>query len=318
MAREFLRGDELRDLVAEQFGTARRLLDVRRLAGGSRKGVYRLRLDDGTSAVLYRWTDDEDYWPAPPVVPGDPFVNASGPALFAASHAALTAAGVRVPRLITTDGAVALLEDAGGTTLETLLERDPAAAAAPLAALGDAVRRMHTTFGPRYGKLEEIDHTAAQRPAQDVILDRALVHLDAAAARDDRMAAAREPIAAHARRLHGAVRPRHEFALIHAELGPDHVLVTADGEPVLIDIEGVSYFDVEWEHAFLQLRFGAAYPALGPVACDPARLAFYRYAQVLALVEGPLRIATTDFPQRRWMLDLADLNITKACREAAA
>jgi hypothetical protein len=33
------------------------------LAGGSKKGVYRLTLDDGVTAVLYMWSEAENYWP---------------------------------------------------------------------------------------------------------------------------------------------------------------------------------------------------------------------------------------------------------------
>jgi hypothetical protein len=40
---------------------------------------------------------------------------------------------------------------------------------------------------------------------------------------------------------------------------PDHVLIDAQGAPVLIDIEGLMFFDAEWEHAFLRLRFGRHY-----------------------------------------------------------
>jgi hypothetical protein len=54
------------------------------------------------------------------------------------------------------------------------------------------------------------------------------------------------------------------------------------------------------------------YPLLDPVPLDPDRLALYRYAQVLSLIEGPLRIADTDFPDRQWMLDLAEHHIGEA------
>jgi hypothetical protein len=90
------------------------------------------------------------------------------------------------------------------------------------------------------------------------------------------------------------------------------VLVGPAGEPVMIDFEGVTYFDVEWEHAWLRMRFADDYPRLGPVPLDADRLELYRYAQVLSLIEGPLRIADTDFPDRQWMLDLAEWNIGKA------
>ncbi|MEH0929751.1 phosphotransferase family protein [Micromonospora sp. CPCC 205558] len=321
MTRTFLQSDELHDLVAEQFGSNSRLTGLDRLTGGSKKGVYRLGLDDQTTVILYVWAAGENYWPPSPTVPDDPFTDASGAELFAANHAALAAAGVRIPRLIMLDrdgryldADIALLEDAGTLRLEALMERDPAAATAPLSTLGDALRRMHTTFSPHYGKLAAITRGEASqtRRTEDIIADRALGHLDVSAARDPRLADAHHRIAAHVHHLHGRVAPRQAYALVHGELGPDHVLVTPAGEPVMIDYEGLAYFDVEWDHAWLQMRFGEAYPALHPVDLDPDRLEFYRYAQVLSLIEGPLRIADTDFPDRQWMLDLAEWNITKA------
>ncbi|MFF5232821.1 phosphotransferase family protein [Dactylosporangium sp. NPDC000521] len=319
MMREFLRVEELRGLVAARFGSDRRLVALDRVTGGSKKGVYRLRLDDGLTVILYVWAAGENYWPpSPTAVPDDPFTDASGAALFAAAHAALTGAGVRVPHLLVLDQScdhldadLALIEDVGAVRLETLLRDDRAAAAAPLEALGDALRRMHTTASPWYGRL--LGRTeSGQRPAEDVIVDRALAHLDAATALDGRLASHRDRIAAHVLALRDAIGPRQSYRLIHGELGPDHVFVTPAGEAVVIDIEGLTFFDVEWEHAFLRLRFGDDYPALRPVDLDPRRLRLYDYAQTLSLVEGPLRIAATDFPGRDFMLDLAERNIAKA------
>ncbi|MGC5285042.1 phosphotransferase family protein [Micromonospora sp. DT231] len=307
--------------MADQLGSARRLTTLDRLAGGSKKGVYRLRLDDQTTVILYVWAADENFWPASPTVPDDPFTDASGADLFAINHAALTAAGVRVPRLLMLDRGgrylpsdIALVEDVGEVTLEALMARDPVAAAAPLSTLGDSLRRMHTTLGSHFGKLAAISRgeAAQARCAEDVVADRALGHLDAVATRDARLADAHDRVVAHVRHLRGAVSARQVYGLVHGELGPDHVFVTPANEPALIDIEGLTYFDVEWEHAWLRLRFGDAYPALRPVDLDPHRLEFYRYAQVLSLIEGPLRIAETDFPNRQWMLDLAEWNIAKA------
>jgi aminoglycoside phosphotransferase (APT) family kinase protein len=321
MTRVFLRPDDVRDLVSDQLGADRRLAGLDRLTGGSKKGVYRLRLDDQTAVILYVWASSENYWPPSPSVRDDPFTDASGADLFAVNHAALMDAGVRTPRLLMLDRAgryleadLALVEDVGAVTLEVLMERDPVAAAKPLATLGDALRRLHTTLGPHYGKLAAIacGEAPQARRTEDIIMDRALGHLDTAAGRDARLAAAHERIADHLHHLRCAVTARQQYGLVHGELGPDHVLVTPSGEPALIDIEGLVYFDVEWEHAWLQMRFGDAYSALQPVGLDPDRLDLYRYAQTLSLIEGPLRIADTDFPNRQWMRDLAEWNITKA------
>jgi aminoglycoside phosphotransferase (APT) family kinase protein len=321
MTRAFLQPDDLRDLVTDHFGADRGLTALDRLTGGSKKGVYRLGLDDGTTAIVYVWAAGENYWPPSPTVPDDPFTDASGAELFATNHAALDAAGVRIPRLFLLDrnghyldADIAVVEDAGALLLEALMQRDPATAAAPLSTLGDAVCRMHTTFSPQYGKLAAIARGEASqtRRAEDIIVDRALGHLDAAATRDARLADVHDQVAGHVRHLRSAVTARAAYGLVHGELGPDHVLVTPAGEAIMIDFEGLAYFDVEWDHAWLQMRFGEAYPALRPVDLDPLRLEFYRYAQVLSLIEGPLRIADTDFPNRQWMLDLAEWNIAKA------
>ncbi len=310
--RAFLSVDDVTSLVAEQFGADRRAVRLDRLTGGTKKGVYRLRLDDGASAIIYVWAADENYWPASETVPDDPFTDASGAELFAANQTLLAAAGIRVPELFLIDcgrrhldADLVLAEDVGSETLETRMERDHS----PLEVLGASLRRMHTTRGPEWGRPGTGTQT---RPPHDMILDRALKHLSDAAARDARLAGAQSKIEDHLRTLHGHVPERREFVLVHGELGPDHVLMSAAGEPVMIDIEGLTYFDAEWEHAFLQLRFGEAYGELGPVNLDPHRLEFYRFAQVIGLIEGPLRIAGTDFPERRWMLDLAEWNITKA------
>lgn len=249
-------------------------------------------------------------------MPDDPFTDASGLELFEVNHAALVATGVRVPELLLMDRAtgIALVEDAGARFLEGLMTDDPAAAEEPLARLGAGLRRMHTTFGPSYGKLATIARGEASqvRRPEDVIFERALLHLDAVAALDQRIAAARHSIADHLAGLRASVTARQKYGLVHGELGPDHVLVTPAGEPVMIDFEGLAYFDVEWDHAWIRMRFEDAYPRLDPVELDADRLEFYRYAQVLSLIEGPLRISRTDFPNRDWMLDLAEWNVAKA------
>ncbi len=143
------------------FGPGRRLAAVRRLRGGSKKGVYRLSLDDGRSVIGYVWAAAENYWPAPrgPAADQEPFGEASGADLFEA---------------------------------------------------------------------------------------------------------------------------------------------------------GLMFFDVEWEHVFLRLRFGEHYRSLREDGLDEERLRFYRLAMHLSLIAGPLRLLDGDFPDRDPMLRIAEYNIGKA------
>jgi hypothetical protein len=94
----------LAGLVRSAFGAGTRLEQVTRLRGGSKKGVYRVILDGGSTAIVYSWDPREDYWSAASGDgttagrdDGDPFSHATGLDLFRAAHDRLTGLGVRAP-----------------------------------------------------------------------------------------------------------------------------------------------------------------------------------------------------------------------------
>ncbi|WP_405834415.1 phosphotransferase family protein [Streptomyces sp. NBC_01176] len=305
------------------LGGGRRLAAVERIAGGSKKGVYRLVMDDATTAIAYLWDDAENYWPA---AEGDddltdPFSPGLGLDLFEAAHARLDALGIRVPaiRLVDRNGAhcpadLAIVEDLPGESLEELLARDRRAAAPVMARLAESLEAMRGYRAPAYGKVAVVDGGGTSRGAscEGLVLARALRDLAEAASRDRRIADARERLEERLLDLAAAVRPRTEYAVVHGELGPDHVLVDADGNPVAIDIEGLMYFDVEWEHVFLRIRLHDAYRPLGVDGLDEDRLALYMLAQRLSLTAGPLRLLDGDFPDRASMAGIAEYNLKKA------
>ncbi|WP_326813205.1 phosphotransferase [Streptomyces scopuliridis] len=315
--------EQLAGAARAALGGGRRLEVVERVAGGSKKGVYRLVMDDATTAIAYVWDDAENYWPS---TEGDgdltdPFSPGLGLDLFEAAHARLDALGVRVPaiRLVDRDDAhgsadLAIVEDLPGENLEKLLARDPSAAAPVMARLGDALETMRRHRAPTYGKVAVVDGGGTSRgtSCEGVVLDRALRDLAEAASRDPRIAGARDRLEERLLGLAAAVRPRAEYAVVHGELGPDHVLVDTDGNPVAIDIEGSMYFDVEWEHVFLRIRLHDAYRPLNVDGLDEDRLALYMLAQRLSLTAGPLRLLDGDFPDRASMAGIAEYNLNKA------
>ena len=141
--RRFADIEAMRPVARAVFGGDRALLGVERLAGGSKKGAYRLTMDDGGTVLVYVWDDSEDYWqgvlPAGADDPADPFAHASGLALFEAAARRLASAGVRCPEILLADRSrslypadIAVVEDVAGGSLEALLETDPVAAERPL------------------------------------------------------------------------------------------------------------------------------------------------------------------------------------------
>ncbi|MBO0916766.1 phosphotransferase [Streptomyces laculatispora] len=291
--------------------------------------MYRLVMDDATTAIAYLWDDTENFWPA---AEGDddltdPFSPGLGLDLFQAAHARLDGLGVRVPaiRLLDRDGAychadLAIVEDLPGESLEELLARDPGAAAVVMIRLAESLEAMRGHRSPTYGKVAVVDGGGTSRgtSCEGVVLDRALRDLAEAASRDPRIMGVRGRLEERLLGLAAAVRPRTEYAVVHGELGPDHVLVDADGNPVVIDIEGLMYFDVEWEHVFLRIRLRDAYQPLDVDGLDQDRLALYMLAQRLSLTAGPLRLLDGDFPDRAFMAGIAEYNLKQALKLAHA
>jgi aminoglycoside phosphotransferase (APT) family kinase protein len=317
-----------RDLLAgaarEALGGGRRLEAVERLAGGTRKGVYRLTMDDATTAIAYLWEESENYWPA---VEGDddladPFSPGVGLDLFEAAHARLDSLGLRVPTVHLVDrdrthypADLAIVEDFPGEDLMDLLARDPRAAEPTMARLAEALQAMRHHRAPSYGKVALIDQggTSWGTSCEGAVLEFALRNLAEAASRDQRIAGARDRLEERLQELAAAVRPRTEYAVVHGELGLDHVLVDGDGNPVLIDIEDLMYFDVEWEHVFVRIRHDDRdYRRLAVSGLDEDRLALYMLAQRLSLTAGPLRLLDGDFPRRAFMQGIAEHNLKEA------
>ncbi|WP_030042885.1 phosphotransferase family protein [Streptomyces resistomycificus] len=305
---------DLAPLARAATGPRRTLAGVDRLRGGSKKGVYRLTFDDDSTSVAYVWSADEDYWDAGPSDPRDPFSHGTGLDLLTAAHDRLAAAGVRTPRLLYADATHTVVEDVTGGSLEETLERDPVAGRAALERLADLLATLHAQEGPAFGKVALVDNggVSSARSCEQRVTEGALGDIAATAVRDERIAAARDDLESAVRKLSAAVRPRGRHTLVHGELGPDHVLLDGGGAPVLIDVEGLMYLDVEWEHVFLELRFHEAYDLLRTPGLDEDRLRLYRLAMRLSLVAGPLRLLDGDYPDPGPMRAIAEHNLRRA------
>ncbi|MGI5457728.1 phosphotransferase [Streptomyces sp. CA-249302] len=310
--RKHLTRDDLAPLA--RAATGRTLAAVTRLRGGTKKGVYRLVHDDDSTAVAYVWSADEDFWDAGPSDLRDPFSHGTGFDLFTAAYDRLTAAGVRTPRLLYAGDGQVVVEDMAGGSLEEALRRDPVAARGSLELLAAQLGQLHAHHGPTFGKAALVDNggTPTAGSCEQRVTEGALRDIDEIVVRDARAAAARDQLADAVRALAAVVQPRSRYSLIHGELGPDHVLLTPDGQPALIDIEGLLYFDVEWEHVFLRIRFHEHYEALRTPDLDEDRIRLYRLAMHLSLAAGPLRLLDGDFPDRGFMREIAEHNLAQA------
>lgn len=146
---------DLAPLTRAALGPGRTLTGVERLRGGTKKGVYRLTLDDDSTAVAYVWSAGEDYWDQPDPDPRDVFSHGTGLDLFTAAHDRLAASGVRTPRLLYADAThthlpadAAVVEDVVGGSLEDALARDPGEAPRLMDRMADLLATLHSHTGP--------------------------------------------------------------------------------------------------------------------------------------------------------------------------
>src|ERR1700722_17075633 len=323
MAPRTVTAEDLAAATRAAMGSDRKIKGVTRLAGGSAKGVYRLTMDDRTTVIAYLWEASENYWPEAPNENdvADPFSPGNGIDLFAAARSRLASLGLRVPEIYLLDrdrasycADIAILEDFPGDDLLARWERDPVAAEPTLARLREGLAAVRAYPGPGPGKVSFIEGGGTPRSptSEEAVLARGLRCL-AEAERDHRIVANRERLKDRLHELAATVRPRAEYSVVHGELGLDHVLVDADGNPVIIDIEDLMYFDVEWEHAHMQVRLGRDWArTVGVDDLDGDRLALYLLAQRLFLVAGPMRLLDGDFPDRAFMRSIIEHNLSEA------
>jgi hypothetical protein len=316
--------EDLTAATRAALGSDRKLKGVTRLAGGTTKGVYRLTVDDDTTVIVYLWEDSENYWPQAPNENdvADPFSSGNSIDLFVTARSQLASLGLRVPEIYLLDrdrayypADIAILEDFPGEDLLAFWERDPVAAEPTLSRLREGLAVMRDYRGRAPGKVSFVDAGGTPRwsTSEEAVLALGLRCVAEAMEQDRRIADNSERLKDRLGELAVAVRPRAEYSVVHGELGLDHVLVDADGSPVIIDIEDLMYFDVEWEHAHMQVRLGRDWArTVGVDDLDEARLALYMLSQRLFLVAGPMRLLDSDFPDRAFMRSIIEHNLNEA------
>lgn len=158
VSRTAVTSGQLAGVARAALGGQRSITDVVRLRDGSKKGVYRLTLDDDSTVIVYIWDAAENYWPSSQAEHADdqtnPFSHASGLELFLAAQARLDTLGVRTPLLHLADSSgglfpanIAVVEDVAGESLETLLHRSPPRAQVAMARLAGALDVMQSHRG---------------------------------------------------------------------------------------------------------------------------------------------------------------------------
>jgi len=98
-----------------------------------------------------------------------------------------------------------------------------------------------------------------------------------------------------------------EFSLIHGELTPPHVFILDNGDIGIIDIEGIKYFDTEYDWVVISSACGGVFPL--PRSLDLNKLEFYGLCMKVGYISIAADYLAHVDSNDNWFKNLRERNI---------
>ncbi|WP_046233103.1 phosphotransferase [Paenibacillus algorifonticola] len=297
--------------MGKVFGIDYVVANVSKMHGGAQKVVYKIDCTNRFSCILYVWDLTMNFFQEE--IANEAITDRSyGSDLFEMNNRYLREHGIQTPALYDLNKErsrynfdYALVEYVNGHKAEVYFHHSDTTVQDRLfERVGHMLTGMHANERHSYGKPNQVgNHSGSCHLLQ---LENAKVQLSYASNHIESIKKNECRLLEKLHELESRIKPRSRYGFIHGELGPDHILVTDQLEPYLIDIEGAEFFDIEHEHSFLELRFGEFYRYLKNDNLDHNRMLFYRFHHHIALTSGGLKLLHRGFPDQLFAKGLAD------------
>lgn len=292
-----IKKEELQTLIQTVFEKDYEITAITRLLGGAQKGVYKVDCSNLFSCVLYIWDDSLSYFDASEI---KEIFTSNSAILFERNYELLKTHGISVPKLYDIDRSkttfpfeYALVEYIDGSDLESLLYNEKVDCILMLRDLRDNLKKVHSIKNPEVGDLRGYqDSTFCCEDYVKQSLECSLAYLFE---HYEPIKELKEQLVKVSCMLYESIEKRKEYSFIHWELGPNHVMVDRFNKIYLIDIEGMKFFDIEYEYSFLQLRFGKYYLDVASLSVDPNRMKYYKFYHHISCIEGGCYLINQDY-----------------------
>ena len=307
------------------FGGGYRPEEAVPLRGGAQKEVHRIRCSNGFRFVLYNWDVERNYFREElEREEQDSPISGFGGEAFRAASVFLNSLQIRTPELYHFEpagaivgAAFAFVEFIEGREASDFFAAEPQLQDRIFEPLAEMVNTMHRQERTFWGRLQESPPPALSAGCHKPMLPALHRELDYLA---KGMPAIHQHAGEFARvmdDLAAAIEVRPQYGFIHAELGPNHVLVDKQLRPYLIDLDGALYFDPEYEHSFLEFRFANYGRYFANSRLDPVRMAFYKLNHHLSYTAGAHRLLQRGYPDAEEVKGIMDYNRDQALRMLA-
>jgi len=252
--------------------------NIDEIRGGISKQVYKITTQT-ESFILYVWLRPYDGTLTENQTKGMEYLFPDGFKYFLHNIKLLSDIGVRVPHIISAghyddgDFDYAIVECFKGQSLDDYMRND-----GDVGALADRITAVMNKMAVKkrdyYGS--PIETKPNNISAAQLIFNFYAEELNIASKFDNKVNAIQSKILRLMQsKMSEIVETKaQEFSLVHGELTPPHIFILDNGEIGLIDIEGVKYFDSEYDWTVMDFMYAGKIPL--PDNINKQKLDFYK------------------------------------------
>lgn len=310
---------KLGDWTERIFGTGYHPEEANQMHGGAQKAVYTVRCSNGFRFVLYVWDVRMNYFREElEQKKAAEAMSGYGGEPFRTVNEFMEKLQVRTPKLYhfesgatTGDADFAFVEYVEGREASDFFQADAKLQDRIFEPLADMLNRLHRQTRTYWGKLQE-PLTQSASGCHLPMLAQARRELAYLAENVPVFRNHHDRFVEVIQGLAGKIQPRPAYGFIHAELGPNHVLVDRELRPWFIDIEGALFFDPEYEHSFMEFRFDNYDRYLRTGGLDPDRMAFYKLYHHISYSDAAHRLLQRGFPDAETVKEIMEFNTQSA------
>mgnify|MGYP001590682092 CR=1 FL=1 len=300
-----IKADYLQNIIREKLNLNYNILQVIRIYGGAQKVTYKIECDLNFCCILYIWDKSMNYFYKERKE--NIIFESNGSDLFELNNRFLVQNGIRTPRMYYIDRSeknylfdFALVEFIEGGDIEKYFDADEDTQYKIFTDLNKNIKKMHSIKSKFYGNFKA--QKSYQGRSVKLLLNKSLEDIRYSSKFHEGIFKNKLILIQKIQGLYNNIKPRNDYVFIHGEVGPNHVFVDEYLNTYLIDIESAMFFDIEYEHSFLELRFGEYYKYLTADNLDLDRLRFYKLHLYISCFSGALHLKQKGYP------DMDDVN----------
>lgn len=286
----------LNKCMKEIFGNKSEIKEIKKLTGGVQKSTYKIECITGEKAILHIWDISHEVFSEKHKDKNTDILITNSANLFKVNNEFMMKNNINTPKILKIDITkqlypfeYAFVEYISNIDMwEIICSKDENRKERILNKLNEQLIKLHSHKRSKFGNLKNEKETA--KSFEKIIYDQTINELDYLIANNREIKENQQKIMKTLNRMYENLKPRKEFTLVHGELAPNHILINEEDEVYFIDIEGMKYRDIEFEHSFLEFLFGENYRHIKSNKIDETRRIFYKYHLHLSFAYGHLKI----------------------------